>query len=183
MNEDFSATLEKSRVKRLADAVSLGNHFHWLKKTMPARDRKNNFNKPTINNNISSSPIGKAPVGILYARLCWRAYFIPFSKLLSPNVLCQWEQVRGCFLRQIVFQKNFCLFLKNRGCVLTSQFQISERAFYQIKNFSETPDNFVLLPVGTSEGINFLKNFFLEGFSNSQIFSHLDLPFALPRWE
>lgn len=41
-------------------------------------------------------------------------FFCLFSRLLSPNILCQWEQVRGCFETNRLFKKIFAFFLKNR---------------------------------------------------------------------
>ena len=58
-------------------------------------------------------------------------------------------------------KKTFPHFFCEIGCHLALQFQISERAFYQIKIFQKHPIIWYF-PVGTSEGINFLKKFFGE---------------------
>ena len=133
------------------------------------------------------------------ARLCWRANFFAFFRDCYPQISSASGNKWGDILRQTVFSKKFLPFFWKTGCVLISQFQISERAFYQIKNFSETPDNLVL-PSGNKWRDKFSQKIFWRkpkmgvhfgtlcpnewrGLFNSEIFSLLGLEFEFSQWE
>ena len=133
------------------------------------------------------------------ARLCWRANFFAFFRDYYPQISSASGNKWGDVLRQTVFSKKFLPFFWKTGCVLISQFQISERAFYQIKNFSETPDNLVL-PSGNKWRDKFSQKIFLkkarkwvcisapfvqmsEEVFHSEIFSRLGGAFDLCQWE
>lgn len=133
------------------------------------------------------------------ARLCWRANFFAFFRDCYPQISSASGNKWGDILRQTVFSKKFLPFFWKTGCVLISQFQISERAFYQMKNFSETPDNLVL-PSGNKWRDKFSQKIFwrkpengcafrpplskwVKRFFHSEIFSLLGLEFEFSQWE